>query len=102
LSCRIHVCASCSPCTLRPQLACVIRSCECTAVSPLSSDQLVPLHHYAHLMYPACLFFLFHIYTTSKYSILLSCFHAVLILYYIEALLFTRSGMHAWMGRLLT
>jgi hypothetical protein len=42
-----------------PQLACV-SSYMCTAVvmSQLSSDQLVPLHHHAHFMYPACLFFL--------------------------------------------
>jgi hypothetical protein len=31
----------------------------CTAVSQLRSDQLVPLHHHAHFMYPACLFFLY-------------------------------------------
>jgi hypothetical protein len=31
----------------------------CTAVSQLNSDQLIPLHHYAHLMYPPCLYFLY-------------------------------------------
>jgi hypothetical protein len=30
-----------------------------TAVSQLRSDQLVPLHHHAHFIYPACLFFLY-------------------------------------------
>jgi hypothetical protein len=35
-----------------------MRQLMCTAVSQIRSDQLVPLHHYAHLMYPACLFFL--------------------------------------------
>jgi hypothetical protein len=32
-----------------------MRQLMCTAVSQLRSGQLVPLHHYAHLMYPACL-----------------------------------------------
>jgi hypothetical protein len=43
-----------------------MRQLMCTAVilllqwvSQLSSDQLVPLHHNAHFMYPACLFFLY-------------------------------------------
>jgi hypothetical protein len=35
-----------------------MRQLMCTAVSQLSSDQLVPLHHHAHFIYPACLFFL--------------------------------------------
>jgi hypothetical protein len=38
-------------------IACM-RQLMCTAVSQLSSDQLVPLHHHAHFIYPACLFFL--------------------------------------------
>jgi hypothetical protein len=36
-----------------------MRQLMCTAVSQLRSDQLVPLHHHAHFMYPACLFFLY-------------------------------------------
>jgi hypothetical protein len=38
----------------------------CTAVSQLRSDQLIPLHLYAHLMYPACLFvlYIYVLYTT--------------------------------------
>jgi Na+/H+-dicarboxylate symporter len=36
-----------------------MRQLMCTAVSQIRLDQLVPLHHYAHLMYPACLFFLY-------------------------------------------
>jgi len=40
-------------------LACM-RQLMCTAVSQLSSDQLVPLHHHAHFIYPACLFFLIY------------------------------------------
>jgi hypothetical protein len=38
-----------------------MRQLMCTAVSQLRSDQLIPLHHYAHLLHPACLFFLYHI-----------------------------------------
>jgi hypothetical protein len=37
-----------------------MRQLMCTAVSQLRSDQLVPLHHHAHFMYPACLFFLIY------------------------------------------
>jgi hypothetical protein len=33
-----------------------MRQLMCTAVSQLRSDQLVPLHHHAHFIYPACLF----------------------------------------------
>jgi hypothetical protein len=46
---------------VRPQLACV-SSYMCTAVSQLRSDLLVPLHHHAHFIYPACLFFLYMIF----------------------------------------
>jgi hypothetical protein len=39
-----------------------MRQLMCTAVmSQLRSDQLIPLHHYAHLLYPACLFLLYMI-----------------------------------------
>jgi Na+/H+-dicarboxylate symporter len=33
-----------------------MRQLMCTTVSQLRSAQLIPLYHYAHLMYPACLF----------------------------------------------
>jgi hypothetical protein len=39
--------------------AACMRPLMCTAVSQLRSGQLVPLHHHAHFMYPACLFFLY-------------------------------------------
>jgi hypothetical protein len=53
--------------TMRPQLlllyyeatACM-RQLMCTAVSKLRSDQLIPLHHCAHLLYPACPNFLYN------------------------------------------
>jgi hypothetical protein len=47
-----------------------MRQLMCTAVSQLRSDQLVPLHHHAHFMYPACLFFL---YTTYSYTVYRTC-----------------------------
>jgi hypothetical protein len=41
------------------QATACMRQLMCTAVSQLRSDQIVPLHHHAHFMYPACLFFLY-------------------------------------------
>jgi hypothetical protein len=39
-----------------------IRQLMCTAVSQLRSAQIIPLHHYAYLLYPACrLVFLYDI-----------------------------------------
>jgi hypothetical protein len=48
------------------QATACMRQLMCTAVSQLSSDQLVPLHHHAHCMYPACLFFLIYTYTHAS------------------------------------
>jgi hypothetical protein len=55
-------------------VACM-RQLLCTAVSP--DLQLIPLHHCAHLLYPACLIFLHSISLHPVLIILLSfVFHA--------------------------
>jgi hypothetical protein len=46
-----------------------IRQLMCTAVSQLRSDQLVPLHHHAHFIYPACLFFLYCMFCTTVHIV---------------------------------
>jgi hypothetical protein len=47
-----------------------MRQLMCTAVSQLRSDQLVPLHHHAHFMYPACLLFSYiHTYIQPVWSV---------------------------------
>jgi hypothetical protein len=58
-----------------------MRQLMCTAVSQLSSDQLVPLHHHAHCMYPACLFFLIH----TMQVLLYPCLHHVIVMNSSEA-----------------
>jgi hypothetical protein len=45
-----------------------MRQLMCTAVRQLSSDQLVPLHHHAHFIYPACLRVGFVYASDMKYS----------------------------------
>jgi hypothetical protein len=69
-----------------------MRQLMCTAVSQLSSDQLVPLHHHALFMYPACLFFLIHhkidMQGTCRFVIcqlLHHCVNASLLLYTLQA-----------------
>jgi hypothetical protein len=38
-----------------------MRQLMCTAVSQIRSDQLIPLHHYTHLLYPVCLCFTLYV-----------------------------------------
>jgi hypothetical protein len=54
-----------------------MRQLMCTAVSQLSSAQLIPLHHIALLLYPACLFFS---YIPSDFISLLSYIPSLLLL----------------------
>jgi hypothetical protein len=49
-----YVCASYLVAMYSEATACM-RQLMCAAMSQLISDQLIPLHHYAHLLYPACL-----------------------------------------------
>jgi hypothetical protein len=64
LSCCIHVYALLL--TMYSEATACIRQLMCTAVSQLSSAQIIPLHHYAYLLYPACLFFLLPLFSQRE------------------------------------